>query len=104
MQAAAAAGVRLLALSDHDTAEGVPEASAAAGAAGIGLVPATEISSLFGDKQDLHILGYLIDPEDPALTEALERSRRDREQRAGKMVDRLREQQGLVVLAQGRRQ
>jgi 3',5'-nucleoside bisphosphate phosphatase len=97
VQAAAAAGVRLLALSDHDTAEGVPEALEAAGGAGgaggagISLVPATEISSLFGEKQDLHILGYLIDPADPALREALERSRRDREQRAGTMVDRLRE-------------
>ena len=62
---AAAAGVTLLALSDHDTTEGVAEAAAAADRAGIGLVPATEITALFGDRQDLHILGYLIDPDDP---------------------------------------
>lgn len=84
--AAAAAGVRLLALTDHDTAEGVPEAAAAAGAAGIGLVPATEISALFEGRQDLHILGYLIDPADAALTEALARSRHDREHRAQAMI------------------
>lgn len=90
VRAAAAAGVRLLALSDHDTAEGVPEARAAAAAEGIGLLPATEISALFGERQDLHILGYLIDPQDPALTEALQRSRHDRQARAGRIVAALR--------------
>ena len=44
--AAAAAGVELLALSDHDSALGVAEAAAAARAAGIDLVPATEITAI----------------------------------------------------------
>lgn len=92
----AAAGVRLLALSDHDTAEGVPEARQAAVAEGIDLVPATEISALFGERQDLHILGYLIDPANPELTAALERSRNDRQERAGKIAAALREL-GFVV-------
>ena len=87
--AAAAAGVRLLALSDHDTAEGVPEAQRAAAQAGIGLVPATEISALDEGRQDLHILGYLINPADPALVSALARSRGDREHRATAMVQAL---------------
>ncbi len=91
VQAAAAAGVRLLALSDHDTAEGVPEALAAGRRAGISVVPAVEISSLFDARQDLHILGYLIDPADPGLVTALAHSRGDREARAAKMVARLRE-------------
>jgi predicted metal-dependent phosphoesterase TrpH len=89
--AAAEAGVRLLALSDHDTAAGVPEAAAAAEQAGIGLVTATEITSLFDGRQDLHILGYLIDPHHPTLVAALERSRTDRERRADAMAGRLRE-------------
>ncbi len=89
--AAAAAGVELLALTDHDTAEGVPEAARAADAAGIGLVPATEISSIFAGRQDLHILGYAIDPREPALVGALERSRGDREVRAQKMIAALTE-------------
>ncbi len=89
--AAAAAGVRLLALSDHDTAAGVPEAARAAAGAGIGLVAATEISSLFDGRQDLHVLGYLIDPAQPALVAALERSRNDRELRAQAMADTLKE-------------
>jgi 3',5'-nucleoside bisphosphate phosphatase len=87
--AAAAAGVRLLALTDHDTADGVPEAAAAAADAGIGLVPATEISAIFDGRQDLHILGYLIDPADATLTSALRRSREDREQRAQAMTNAL---------------
>lgn len=86
VEAASAAGVRLLALSDHDTAEGVPEAVEAAGRAGITVVPAVEISAMFDSRQDLHILGYLIDPADPALAQALERSRGDRQARAATMI------------------
>jgi predicted metal-dependent phosphoesterase TrpH len=88
---AARAGVELLALSDHDTAAGVPEAQEAAGRAGITLVTATEISSLYEGRQDLHILGYLIDPEEPQLVATLERSRADRQNRARRMADALRE-------------
>jgi 3',5'-nucleoside bisphosphate phosphatase len=86
---AAAAGVRLFALSDHDSTEGVAEAAAAAERAGIRLVAATEISAIFDGRQDLHILGYLIDPEDPPLVAALARSRGDREHRARAMVEAL---------------
>ncbi len=89
--AADAAGVKLLALSDHDTAAGVPEAAAAAKEAGIGLVSATEITSLFDGRQDLHILGYLLDPGEPTLVAALERSRTDRQRRADAMAGALRE-------------
>ena len=91
VQAAAAAGVELLALSDHDTAAGVPEAAEAAAAAGIELVPATEITSIYQGQQDLHVLGYLIDPLDPTLVRTLERSRSDRERRADAMAAALRE-------------
>jgi predicted metal-dependent phosphoesterase TrpH len=89
--AAAADGVQLLALSDHDTAEGVAAAARSADQAGIGLVPATEISAIFDGRQDLHILGYAIDTGDPALVGALERSRGDREIRARGMIDALRD-------------
>jgi len=86
---AAAAGVELFALSDHDSTEGVAEAGAAADRAGIRLVAATEISAIFDGRQDLHILGYLIDPEEPPLVAALARSRGDREHRAQAMVEAL---------------
>jgi predicted metal-dependent phosphoesterase TrpH len=88
---AAAAGVELLALSDHDTTAGVPEAAQAAAVAGIGLVPATEITSQFEGQQDLHVLGYLIDGLNPTLVRTLEGSRSDRERRAQAMADALKE-------------
>jgi predicted metal-dependent phosphoesterase TrpH len=86
---AAAAGVTLFALSDHDNTEGVAEAVAAAQRAGIRLVAATEITALFDGRQDLHILGYDLDPDDRALVAALARSRGDREQRARAMIEAL---------------
>jgi predicted metal-dependent phosphoesterase TrpH len=83
--------VELLALSDHDTAAGVPEAQAAARAAGIGLVTAAEITALFDGRQDLHVLGYRIDPADETLVSALQQSQSSREHRAEAMADALRE-------------
>jgi hypothetical protein len=84
--AAAAAGVELLALSDHDTVDGVAEAIEAADANGIRLLAATEISAVDGDHEDLHILGYGIDHRDGLLLERLHGARADREARADRMA------------------
>jgi 3',5'-nucleoside bisphosphate phosphatase len=91
VSAAAHAGVELLALSDHDSIDGVQEAVEAADGIGIGLVPAVEISAVDADKSDLHILGYLIDHRDPLLAQRLERFRADRKHRAEAMAGALRE-------------
>ena len=88
---AADAGVELLALSDHDTVDGVDEALAEATRCGIRVVPATELSSIDGEYDDLHILGYGIDHHDEALLAMLERFRADRDGRAGRMAAALRE-------------
>ncbi|QEC46178.1 PHP domain-containing protein [Baekduia soli] len=93
---AAAAGVRLLALSDHDTVDGLDEALAAAQEHGLRLVTATELSCLDGDREDLHVLGYGIDHHDPALLDALERWRADRAARGDRMADAL-EQEGFAL-------
>jgi predicted metal-dependent phosphoesterase TrpH len=85
---AAQEGVRLLALTDHDTVSGLPEAFAAAAEHDVRLVPATEISALDGDE-DLHILGYQVDHTDPGLVAGLAESRADRTERAGRMVEKL---------------
>jgi 3',5'-nucleoside bisphosphate phosphatase len=89
--AAADAGVELLALSDHDTVDGVQEGLEAAAEHGVRVVTAVEISSVEGDRQDLHVLGYLVDHDDPDLREALDGWRADREHRAEAMADALRE-------------
>jgi predicted metal-dependent phosphoesterase TrpH len=88
---AAAAGVELLALSDHDTVDGVREAAEAALAAGISLATAVEISALDQTNADLHILGYLVDDRDSVLLERLEQYRADRERRTAAIVGALRD-------------
>jgi predicted metal-dependent phosphoesterase TrpH len=89
--AAAEAGVELLALTDHDSVEGVAEAAQAAQQSGIRLIPAAEISAVEGDRQDLHILGYLIDADDSTLRARLKEYRDDREHRADAMAEALSE-------------
>jgi 3',5'-nucleoside bisphosphate phosphatase len=88
---AADAGVRLLALTDHDTVDGVPEALAAARVKNIDLTPAVELSSVHDRYEDLHILGYALDHTDSTLLHALEDFRADRVRRIFAMADRLRE-------------
>ena len=88
---AKAAGVELLALSDHDTTAGVAEALAAGPRHGVRVVPAVEITVLDGERQDLHLLGYGIDYEDSGLLSLLAASRSDRDARSGRMADALRE-------------
>jgi predicted metal-dependent phosphoesterase TrpH len=94
--AAAQAGVELLALSDHDTLAGVPEALAAGARHGVAVVPAIEISAVDdpgepGTARELHILGYLIDHTDPAFNATLAEFLSDRERRTLRMADALRD-------------
>ncbi len=94
VERAADAGVELLALSDHDTVAGVSEAISAGERAGVRVVSAVEISSIDADSEsprELHILGYLIDHTDAALTAKLSDFLSDREQRTLRMVSALRE-------------
>lgn len=84
---AAAAGVELLALTDHDTVDGVAEALEAARAHDhLDVLPAAELSSIDGAHEDLHILGYGVDHTDPAFLSTLERFRDDRAARADRMA------------------
>jgi len=91
--AAIEAGVELLALTDHDTVDGIELALAAAEASGgrIRVVPATELSSIDDEHADLHILGYGIDHRDPAFAEHLRAWRADRSARVTRMEDALRD-------------
>ncbi|MBJ7331717.1 MAG: PHP domain-containing protein [Solirubrobacteraceae bacterium] len=81
------AGIRVLALSDHDTVDGVAEALAAGDEHGVEVVTAVELSSVDPAGEDLHILGYGIDHEDAGLAEDLARFRADRVGRIGRMAD-----------------
>ena len=91
VQAAAQAGVELLALTDHDSVDGVQDALDGAAADGIELVPAAELSAVHGGHEDLHVLGYRLDHTDPALNARLQDARGDRVRRADAMAQKLRE-------------
>lgn len=75
------AGVELLALSDHDTVDGVEAALAAGADRGVRVISASELSSVDGEYEDLHVLGYGIDHTDETLRERLKAFRADREGR-----------------------
>jgi predicted metal-dependent phosphoesterase TrpH len=89
--AAADAGVTLLALTDHDTVDGVDEALQASATLDLRLVPAVELSALDGDTEDVHILGYLVDPHALALLGPLATFADDRAARAVRMAEALRD-------------
>ncbi|MGA9026213.1 MAG: PHP domain-containing protein [Steroidobacteraceae bacterium] len=63
---AAAAGVEVLALTDHDTIEGIEDAGRCAAACGVRLVPGVEISASWR-AQAIHVLGLWIDPGESSL-------------------------------------
>jgi len=85
---AAASGVEVLALTDHDTTAGLGEARAAAGARGIEVVDGVEISVTWGGRT-VHIVGLQIDPAQPELQQGLARLREFREWRADEIGRRL---------------
>ncbi len=81
-------GIRTLSVTDHDTLAGVSEASAAADARSMELLPGIEITAVHKSR-DVHMLAYFLDPDPPGLAPFLERQRRDRTRRAREMTVRL---------------
>lgn len=78
---AAAQGVRVLALTDHDDVAGLEEARTAAAEAGIALVNGVEISVTWNNRS-VHIVGLRIDPDHEPLRQGLEKIRAGRGERA----------------------
>src|SRR4051794_3016043 len=86
---AAAAGLDVVAITDHDTTAGWP-AAIGARPAGLTLVPGAELSARWHGGPfpiGLHLLAYLFDPADAALATELARVRQARETRAERMVE-----------------
>jgi predicted metal-dependent phosphoesterase TrpH len=91
IELAARTGVDAIALTDHDTVEGLHEAAEAARRHGIGFVPGVEISVSWGDTT-LHIVGLQVDPDSTVLREGLNSIRAGRVGRArriGEALERL---------------
>jgi predicted metal-dependent phosphoesterase TrpH len=86
---AAALGLKVLSLADHDTVDGIAPAFEAAKAfPRLTLIPGVEISTEMPDGE-VHVLGYFIDYTSPELGSALGRFRNSREIRAQKMISKL---------------
>jgi predicted metal-dependent phosphoesterase TrpH len=90
---AAQAGVSVLALTDHDTVDGVQEAATEALSAGIKLVPGVEISATW-NKHLLHIVGLGVDAECKTLQHGLHLLQQVRRSRAEEIGRKL-EKQGI---------
>lgn len=89
VQLALKLGLSTIAITDHDSVEGIAPALAAAQATRLRVIPGVELSASAGEL-DAHILGYFIDHTDPVLLEMLASLRASRFERAESMVAALR--------------
>ena len=85
---AAAAGITVLSVTDHDTIGAADAAAAACEAAEIAFVPGIEITAVSRDV-DVHVLGYWLDTSSPALRAFLLAQRLRRVERVREIVARL---------------
>ena len=88
IQAAASAGLKAVALTDHDTIQGVPEAMAAAEKLHIECIPGIELSAFYKGLE-VHIVGLFLNVEDPVLKERLDAFRNIRENRNNQMIEKM---------------
>lgn len=86
-------GVTVLALTDHDTTDGLADAARVADEIGLKLIPGIELSATYAN-QCLHIVGLNIDPEQKDLREGLATQQAIRDQRALKIAEKL-EKKGI---------
>jgi predicted metal-dependent phosphoesterase TrpH len=83
-------GLAAIAITDHDTLDGVAETQALAGSH-LEIIPGVEITAEYLGRE-LHLLGYFVRLNDNPLTAALTRLREHRDKRFWDMVERLREE------------
>ena len=81
-------GLAAIALTDHDTVEGCARMSAACAHAGLEFIPATELTAEV-DGNELHLLAYFVDTQNPRLLAQMSRFQRVRQSRIQEMVARL---------------
>ncbi len=89
---AARHGLSGVALTDHDTVEGCTRMAAACAQAGLEFIPATELTAEL-DGNELHLLGYFVDTQNPKLLHEMARFQNVRQNRIREMVARLNEQE-----------
>lgn len=87
MRRAASLGFTHVALTDHDSMEGIPEAQRAASELGLTLICGVELSC--GAQKEIHVLGYGFDPENQTLRTFCKERVEQRVKRTEEMVERL---------------
>lgn len=85
---AASRGIQVLAITDHDTVQGLDEARSEAEKQGIRFVPGIELSAEV-QGTEVHILGYGVNPEGLVLQDYIQKMQTARQKRAWRMVERL---------------
>ncbi len=88
VEEAVKAGLSTIALTDHDTVDGVAEFRSAAEQTDIDAVPGVEVAARWYETS-LHIVGLYISPSDPDLLELLARIRKNRQERNARILERL---------------
>src|SRR5438132_1030931 len=81
-------GLDTLAMTDHDSIDGLPEGFVAGAEAGVQVVPGVEFSTV-RDGEGVHVLAYYTDLEDQPFLAELRRLREDRFSRGERMVAKL---------------
>lgn len=90
IEAAAAAGLTALSITDHDTVHGIPEALRAAEAhPSLRLIPGIELSAYLDGRREIHVLGHLLVHDDPRLLAHARQLGEQRRARMEQMVARL---------------
>ena len=86
---AAALGLRAIALADHDNIDGIAAATAAGAAKGVEIITGVELSVVWEQLNDLHLLGYGFDPAHPKLGSSLAEFRDFRANRSRMILERI---------------
>jgi hypothetical protein len=82
-------GIEVLALTDHDSVDGVAAAARAGEALGLRVLTGVELGA--AEHKNFHILGYQFDPNDPGLTQLCAKLRAGREERGLRILEFLKE-------------
>jgi predicted metal-dependent phosphoesterase TrpH len=82
-------GVETIAITDHDTAEGLPEALNAAADTPVRVISGVELTAFY--DREVHILGFFFDPSVPAMKAQFERQTNIRQQRVHDICAKLAE-------------
>lgn len=83
-------GLYGIAITDHDTVEGIGEARKLGEKVDVAVIPGVEVSTV-ANGQDIHVLGYYVDPADERFKKRLREQREARKRRNKMLLDKLRE-------------